>query len=164
MMKTILIFVLLYGIFTIELFANSYLRDDQANIVLDTTTNLMWQDTQAVQEVEKPWGEAINYCEELVLGGYDDWRLPNSFELNSIVDRTKFNPVLNDAFIYPNISINNVFWSSTSKYGYNANAWPVEFTRGTFSGYYIKDDGNYSYLGTTKDTPHFIRCVRNVKK
>jgi len=161
-MKTIVIFFSFFIVVN-TVFANNFIRDNQNNIVLDTTTNLMWQDDQSIQEIEKNWGEAIDYCENNVtLGGYDDWRLPNSFELNSIVDRTRISPVLNYTFKYPNISINNVFWSSSSKYNDDDHAWVIEFTRGTFSGYYIKDDGNYDYLGVNKnDDSHFIRCVRD---
>ena len=55
----------------------------------DPATNLTWQDPQkdayntADTGVIQP--DAIRYCEELVLGGYNDWRLPNIDELRTLV-------------------------------------------------------------------------------
>ena len=55
----------------------------------DPDTDLCWQDPQkdayntADTGITQPDG--IRYCEELVMGGYDDWRLPNIDELRTIV-------------------------------------------------------------------------------
>jgi len=54
----------------------------------DSDTDLCWQDPQ-----KNPWDgdpgltqpDAIRYCEELVFGGYDDWRLPNIDELRTLI-------------------------------------------------------------------------------
>ena len=55
----------------------------------DPATNLTWQDPQKDAYTEGDGGltqpDAIRYCKELVLGGYNDWRLPNIDELRTLV-------------------------------------------------------------------------------
>ena len=61
-------------------------------LFVDKKTNLMWQDDISVRRYKKDWFEANGYCENLVLGGYDDWTLPTMHQLISIVDKTKLSP------------------------------------------------------------------------
>ncbi len=49
----------------------------------DNDTGLMWENPSSQEELGLP--EAWSYCEELILYGYDDWRLPNISELRSLV-------------------------------------------------------------------------------
>jgi hypothetical protein len=75
--------------FAISLMANSrFIRDDNNNVVLDTTTNLMWEDTSDKNDTSnnKLVEDAINACEALELGGYEDWHLPNINELRSLTN------------------------------------------------------------------------------
>ncbi|MFC1591950.1 DUF1566 domain-containing protein [Thermodesulfobacteriota bacterium] len=55
----------------------------------DDTTGLCWQDPQKDSYRDDNGGvnsfDAIRYCEELVFGGYDDWRLPTLDELRGII-------------------------------------------------------------------------------
>lgn len=60
--------------------------------VTDTVTSLMWQQNDGG---EMTWEQAKAYCDSLSVGGYTDWRLPNSHELFSINDFGKKNPALN---------------------------------------------------------------------
>ncbi len=65
------------------------INDFEANgdgTVTDHATGLMWQ--QADSGVGMDWEEALAYAENSTLAGYDDWRLPNVRELQSIVDYT----------------------------------------------------------------------------
>jgi hypothetical protein len=61
--------------------------------VSDTATGLIWlQDDSGSFEAgdtgdgSLDWGQALAWCEDLDFAGYNDWRLPNAKELQSIVD------------------------------------------------------------------------------
>jgi hypothetical protein len=90
------------------------------------------------------WSEAISYCENLSLGGYSDWRLPNKQELISIVDVSRYNPAIYPAFV--NVA-SDYYWSSTTNAYSTDYAWNVNFGNG-------RVDGNY------KTGTNYVRCVR----
>jgi len=127
------------------------------NSVTDTVTGLQWQDNNDTSSIEKNWYEAIEYCESLVLDGYSDWRLPNINELASIIDYTKRDPAIINGFTYVRSRIiyiltrvyirTRIYWSSTTRIYGSHYAWVVDF-----------DDGDVDY--STKDTSHYVRCVR----
>lgn len=50
----------------------------------DNNTGLMWE--MIPMGGKMTWAEAVEYCENLELGGYDDWRIPTVEELFSISD------------------------------------------------------------------------------
>lgn len=99
-------------------------------VIYDNATDLYWQKNDS--GVGMFWEDALNYCSDLQQGGYDDWRLPNAKELQSIVDYSKSpdktnSPSANDIFIFS--SINNeqgkkdypYYWSSTTHLKSNGN-------------------------------------------
>jgi hypothetical protein len=49
----------------------------------DDTSGLMWENCPKL--FQGNWSGAINYCNNLVHGGFDDWRLPTLSELRSLV-------------------------------------------------------------------------------
>jgi len=118
-----------------------FIRDNTVQIVRDLTTSLYWQDNE---NISKTWTQAINYCENMVLGSYDDWRLPNINELNSIVDDTKYNPNMSPVF---KSFASDSYWSSTTYADASNYAWVVYF--------YYGAQGNYP-----KDASNYVRCVR----
>jgi hypothetical protein len=59
--------------------------------VTDTVTGLMWQQTDGG---EMTFESAVTYTENLVLGGYDDWRLPTSLEAYTIMNHQNNNPAV----------------------------------------------------------------------
>ncbi len=87
----------LYGI-------NEFVNNNNGTIS-DKATGLMWQ--QADDGVARDWQTALSYAENLTLGGYSDWRLPNAKELQSIVDYTRCPSVTNSPAI-------NAMFSTTS--------------------------------------------------
>ena len=61
--------------------------DNGDGTITDLATGLMW--TKIDSDSTYNWEEALAYAENLVFAGYDDWRLPNTKELQSIVDYTR---------------------------------------------------------------------------
>lgn len=55
------------------------------NCVTDNLTGLIWA-RNANLDGNKTWSNAVAYCENLIYGGYSDWRLPNVKELESLID------------------------------------------------------------------------------
>jgi hypothetical protein len=58
--------------------------DNGDGTITDLATGLTWQ--QEDSAIGMNWEDALSYGENLVLAGYDDWRLPDAKELQSIVD------------------------------------------------------------------------------
>jgi len=98
--------------------------DNGDGTVSDIATGLMWQ--KADDGVAKDWEESLAYSENLELGTYSDWRLPNSKELQSIVDYTRSPQTTNSPAIdqiFETTEINDpdgnpgqypFFWTSTT--------------------------------------------------
>ena len=138
----------------------SYSRDDEKEIVTDNLTNLMWQDDSAVESIKKQWttqenydakdynntigDTATTYCNELNLGGYEDWRLPTRQELQGIVDYGRNKPAMSPVFVIDN---SQYYWSSTTDKDRDLLACFVGFESG-FQNSHIK----------TMD--YYVRCVR----
>jgi len=151
MKKSILILFVL-----INLANADFIRDDDKGIVLDTSTNLIWQDepytsaeaTAYSNDTESGkalhWASAISYCENLTYGTYSNWHLPNFNELYKIADRSKYNPTINSAFV--NV-VARRYWSSTTYASDTSYAWSV----------YFNDGNDYNYDKTYTD---YVRCVR----
>ncbi len=68
-------------------YGNNEFVENDIETINDLATGLMWQ--RADDGVMRDWEEALAYAEALELGGYDDWRLPNAKELQSIVDYSR---------------------------------------------------------------------------
>lgn len=81
------------------------------DVVTDTNTKLQWQDNGEYEKLS--WQSAIDYCEDLVLDGKSDWRLPNINELQSIIDRSEYG----SRYFYDIFTNNSsaTYWSSTTK-------------------------------------------------
>lgn len=88
--------------------------DNGDGAVTDHATGRMWQ--QADDGTRREWAEALAYCEALDLGGYQDWYLPNSKELQSIVDydRTSIPAIDTEMFGITQDSATLDYWTSTT--------------------------------------------------
>ncbi|MEA3315965.1 MAG: DUF1566 domain-containing protein [Campylobacterota bacterium] len=113
-----------------------------SDIINDTDTGLMWQDSSSI--VEKNWSDTKRYCKNLSLGGYDDWRLPNIDELVSITDKNRDKPAIKD--IFKNTK-NAWYWSSSQYKNKPSQAWVVSSYNGRV--YWLNKSDVYS-----------VRCVR----
>ena len=73
-------------------------RDSTKEVVLDSSSYLMWQDNLSVKTLKRGLKDAKEYCYKLKLSNYTDWRLPSIEELKSIADITTKSPAINKAF------------------------------------------------------------------
>ncbi len=148
-MKRILLYiVLILGLSSILFAMNSrFIRDDANAVVLDTATNLLWQDDDAVADdtTSYTWGDAIGYCEDLNISGFEDWYLPNINELQTIVDFGSYNAANYEDFWK---IINGYYWTSTTSFDPN---------RALYINFYNGQDGN-----APKTSTYYVRCVRKV--
>ncbi|MCX5887397.1 MAG: DUF1566 domain-containing protein [Proteobacteria bacterium] len=91
--------------------------------VTDNLTGLMWAKNANLPGYKTRWDKAIDYCNNLTLGGYSDWRLPNVNELESLTNADEVNVAtwLNSQG-FTNVQ-SDYFWSSTTLYGSMDDAW-----------------------------------------
>jgi hypothetical protein len=68
----------------------------QDGTVHDEHFDLYWQDNEAVEDTNAT--DAENYCKNLTLAGYTDWRLPNLYELSTLMDLGTQNDLINPGF------------------------------------------------------------------
>ena len=68
--------------------------DNGDGTVTDHATGLMWQQADSGSGMD--WEDALAYAEDSTMADYDDWRLPNIKELQSIVDYSR-SPSAGDA-------------------------------------------------------------------
>ena len=61
--------------------------DNGDGTVTDRATGLMWMKADSGKTMN--WEQALEHAESLEYAGYDDWRLPNVKELQSIVDYSR---------------------------------------------------------------------------
>jgi C1A family cysteine protease len=118
--------------------------------VTDPQTGLMWElktDDGGDRDKDNKytWQEALDYCNNLDLGGYSDWRLPSINELTSLVDLSRYDPPVNTAY-FPK-TVTSYYWSSTSCAHPTYNAWRVAFKSGTSSN-------------GSKSSSYYVRAVR----
>ena len=129
------------------------LEDLDNGSILDRTTGLIWQQCVSGQNTDgrcsgnpngMSWNHSKAYCENLVLAGSSDWRLPMRYEMNSILLMKAGVPQLVQEFFPGNK--NGHFWTASS-------------------GYY-PDAGIAHRIGPSfpfsfgNDTPLQVRCVR----
>ncbi len=144
-----------------ETMKNRFIRDNTKEVVLDVSTNLMWQDNAVAASTRKQWvvtisyilGDYLNtsgdtattYCTNISLGGYTDWRLPDRDELLGIVKSTANAPSISNIFQY---TASSYYWSSTTVVDNEGNAWYGSFL----------NDSDYWFA---KNNSLYVRCVRD---
>ncbi|MFI3317401.1 MAG: DUF1566 domain-containing protein [Rikenellaceae bacterium] len=70
-----------------EIYGENNFVDNGDGTISDLATGLMWAKDDNGKGIE--WTEALPYAEGAELAGYNDWRLPNVKELQSIVDYSR---------------------------------------------------------------------------
>jgi hypothetical protein len=113
-----------------------------AEIVLDNQNSLMWarcsvgqtwngQDCEGPVTLFASWSSALKAADSASYADYDDWRLPNSKELVTLIEESCFAP-----------SVNLLVFPST----YSGDYWTS-----SFSNHYREYSGVYSGDGTVID-------------
>ena len=74
-------------------------KDNKDGTITDETTDLTWMKADSGKGMD--WPIALEYAENFELAGYDDWRLPNAKELQSIIDYTRSPDTTDSAAIDP---------------------------------------------------------------
>ncbi len=120
----------------------------EITMIRDTSTGLMWEDTPHVRETKITQPRAKEYCSELRLGGFEDWRLPTIHELLTIVDYRRISPAILKAFSY--VEDESFYWTKTHVADEDDAFWGVNFKRGASS----KASEYYD---------RYVRCVRDDK-
>jgi len=88
--------------------------------VTDLQTQLMWTKRADLSVGDlKNWEEARNYCSGLNFAGHDDWRLPEIWELFSLIDGRQHNPALPAGHPFTDVGVGlwDGYWSSTAFQG-----------------------------------------------
>lgn len=114
-------------------------------IATDSATGLVWQDNSDAKTNRKDWDSAKAYCENITLGGYSDWRLPNIYELSTLLDNTKSK----EPYVIEGIKniVSKYYWSSSIYTELTSHAWDVDFYYGYVNAY-------------NKTNSYYVRCVR----
>lgn len=129
--------------------ANALLIDNLDGTVSDTETGLMWQQYGLTPS---NWHNAVQYCENLKLAGYDDWYLPDLHSELIIILDTSVMPksaAAIDTSLFPD-TIAGGYWTSLE---YNSgNAYLLVFNN-------LQD--NHANL-SPKTTHGYVRAVRQI--
>lgn len=120
-----------------------HFTDNGDGTVTDHLTDLMWIKTPLSDTLT--WEDALINAENLSTAGFNDWRLPNIKELQSISNPTAGSPAISTAFF--NLTGNRKYWSSTTLPNHTEKAW-----------YWDSRFGITTYdLKTARD---YVLCVR----
>ncbi len=147
-------------------------RSNGDGTITDLVTGLLWQ--QAHNATRLGWYQAKQACDDLQLGGYDDWRMPSIRELYSIADfrgGVGRRPYLDDVFEIhePDASIlegdrfasshhtdmMGQTWSATL---YTGDHWDRKGVEAAFFMNFL--DGHIKQAPTQGQQGLFYRCVR----
>jgi hypothetical protein len=133
-------------------YPQSYSTSEASDLVLDLVTGLEWQrgvDTGPGESGGFVPSDAASHCDELVLGGHDDFHLPTRLELVSILDPSTSDPAI-DTDAFPDTPA-EAYWTSTPVAADPESAYYANL----FFGYTSSNLNAYE---------QFVRCVRNERQ
>ena len=119
-----------------DVYGQNSFSDLGNNSIQDKATGLIWQATDSGEGLL--WDDALGYCEDLILAGLDNWRLPNAKELHSIVDYTKSPDTTNSP------ALDSIFDATSIKNEAGETDWPFYWSSTTHRGFV--SEGNAAYI------------------
>jgi len=125
---------------------NPRFTDNSNGTVTDNLTGLVWLKNANAFDT-RTWVNALADCAALKDGDHDltdgstagDWRLPNRFELESLLDLSRISPALPSGHPFTGVQ-SGYYWSSSTYAGGADDAWLVYLKYG-----YVNYDGK-SYM------------------
>ncbi|MBW1855030.1 MAG: DUF1566 domain-containing protein, partial [Deltaproteobacteria bacterium] len=112
------------------------LTDNGDGTVSDNLTGLLWeQKTEENEPNTYTHNDAIDYCENLSLGGYDDWRVPTRREYSTIINLGTLSPALDMTYFpfYSTVIAENdiYYWTASDYHDDNTKVWKIQLSFGT---------------------------------
>ncbi len=136
-MKTLLLISLLF--ISSTLFGEHIFKDKQ--------TSLIWQDAPQNTKLSITYYQAQDYCANLTIGKYSNFRIPSMNELQTIIDYKNYDPAITKGFDYVS---NEAYWTTTPFADDEKIVWLIHFKKGERT---VKD----------KHYDRYIRCVQSSK-
>jgi hypothetical protein len=117
-------------------------------LVADPLTGLIWYRCGAGQAwldgecqgepLMLPFEDAKDWAESIELAGFDDWRVPETDDMTSLVEADCKSPSINTR-VFLGIEP-EVYWSSESNFWIRSMAWSFYFYRGHYFSKQAKND------------------------
>ncbi len=133
-------------------------------VFLDKHTGLMWRDDKRPPWYSGTYNGSKPFCNDLVLAGYDDWRIPSIKELVTLIDYSKKNSWLRGYKNSYRTMIKNEFKGLQILPGKSDNFMSSTLnSKGQYLGLSYRY-GSISSYNTKKSKLSRIICVRGEEK
>lgn len=121
----------LFFLISLFIYVNADIVRVSKDVVKDTKTNFLWQDSKVVKTEKRTYSEAVNYCKNLQINGEKNWKVPTFVALFSIVDTKVYNPTLSKEFEH---FVSDNYWTDkTFGHATSGEAFVVNFLSGAFN-------------------------------
>ena len=125
---------------------------------ITTINGLMYQNNHKFRK-KYSWQKGIKYCENLSLGGYNNWRLPLEEELKKLLTKNKHKNSEGDSYFIKKEFVENMdskdyFWSSEVY----AHFWTSEI-KDSLSSFLVSFNDGYDYWND-KTLNYYVLCVQ----
>ncbi|MGM5484163.1 MAG: DUF1566 domain-containing protein [Nanobdellota archaeon] len=102
----------------------------EKNIIIDIDTGLVWQRNDS--GITKNWSESLEYCNNLEIKGFKDWRLPTVSEAITFIDYNNSNNNYTDDIFTGD---NEFYWTGTTLPSEKNKAYFLNLNQGIMDFY-----------------------------